>query len=229
MELTTVRVGDEETETIAVESEDPRSVATLVGRLGFPLRPNVSMPRGLEQLARRSAPRYAVIDVGTNSVKLHLAERARDAGWKTIVDRSEITRLGEGLEETGEPQPEPMRWTLGAIVAMVSEARRSGARTIAAVGTAWMRMASNADELVERVRSGTGVEIEVISGEEESRLAYLAVKAGVGVSAGRIVVFDTGGGSSQFTFGRGELVEERFSVNVGAVGARRSVSASTGQ
>ena len=218
VELTTVRVGDEETETIAVESEDPRSVAALVGRLGFPLRPNVSMPRGLEQLARRSAPRYAVIDVGTNSVKLHLAERARDAGWKTIVDRSEITRLGEGLEETGELQPEPMRRTLGAIVAMVSEARRSGARTIAAVGTAWMRMASNADELVERVRSGTGVEIEVISGEEESRLAYLAVKAGVGVSAGRIVVFDTGGGSSQFTFGRGELVEERFSVNVGAVG-----------
>ena len=218
VELTTVRVGNEQDQTIAVESEEPRSVAALVRRLGFPLRPNVSMPRGLEQLARRSAPRYAVIDVGTNSVQLHLAQRAREAGWKTIVDRSEITRLGEGLEETGELQPEPMRRTLGAIAAMVSEARRRGARTIAAVGTAWMRIASNADEFVERVRSRTGVEIEVISGEEDSLLAYLAVKAGVGVSAGRIVVFETGGGSSQFTFGRGELVEEWFSVNVGAVG-----------
>ena len=80
-----------------------------------------------------------------------------------------------------------------------------------------MRIASNADEFVDRVRNRTGVEIEVISGEEESRLAYLAVKAGVGLAAGRMVVFDTGGGSSQFTFGRGERVEERFSVNVGAV------------
>jgi exopolyphosphatase / guanosine-5'-triphosphate,3'-diphosphate pyrophosphatase len=216
-ELTTVRVGGEQTETIAIESEDPASVAALVQRLGFPLRPNVSMPHGLEQLAQRSAPRYAVIDVGTNSVKFHLAERAPDAGWQTVVDRSEITRLGEGLDETGELQPEPTRRTLEAIAAMVSEARHHGVRSIAAVGTAGMRIASNADEFVERVRSRTGVEIEVISGEEESRLAYLAAKAGIGLSAGRMVVFDTGGGSSQFTFGSGERVEERFSVNVGAV------------
>jgi exopolyphosphatase / guanosine-5'-triphosphate,3'-diphosphate pyrophosphatase len=57
----------------------------------------------------------------------------------------------------------------------------------------------------------------VISGEEESRLAYLAVRAGLGATEGSLVVFDTGGGSSQFTFGRGPQVEERFSVNVGAV------------
>jgi exopolyphosphatase/guanosine-5'-triphosphate,3'-diphosphate pyrophosphatase len=59
--------------------------------------------------------------------------------------------------------------------------------------------------------------VEVISGEEEGRLAYLAVRAGLGVTEGSLVVFDTGGGSSQFTFGRGPQVEERFSVNVGAV------------
>ena len=162
------------------------------------------MPRGLEQLARRSAPRYAVIDVGTNSVKLHLAERRARPSWKTIVDRSEITRLGEGLEETGELQPEPMRRTLGAIAAMVSEARRRGARTIAAVGTAGMRIAANSRR-VRRARSKQrrASTIEVISGEEESRLAYLAVKAGVGARRGTIVVFETGGGSSQFTFGQG--------------------------
>jgi exopolyphosphatase/guanosine-5'-triphosphate,3'-diphosphate pyrophosphatase len=67
------------------------------------------------------------------------------------------------------------------------------------------------------VRDGCGIAIEVISGEEESRLAYLAVKTGLGDVAGSLVVFDTGGGSSQFTFGHGEHVDERFSVDVGAV------------
>jgi exopolyphosphatase/guanosine-5'-triphosphate,3'-diphosphate pyrophosphatase len=57
----------------------------------------------------------------------------------------------------------------------------------------------------------------VISGEEESRLAYLAAKAGLGSNKGSLVVFDTGGGSSQFTFGHDAVVDERFSVDVGAV------------
>ena len=217
VELTTVRVGDAVADTIAVESEDPARVAGLVQRLGFPLRPNTSMPLGLERLARLGVPRVAVIDVGTNSVKFHVAERKPEGGWRTVVDRAEVTRLGEGLDGSGELQPAPMRRTLDAIADMADEARRRGAESIAAVGTAGMRIASNADELVEAVRERTGVGIEVISGEEESRLAYLAVKAGVGLPEGTIVVFDTGGGSSQFTFGTGERVDERFSVDVGAV------------
>ena len=140
-----------------------------------------------------------------------------EGGWTTIVDRSEITRLGEGLDGTEELQPEPMRRTLEAIAGMTDEAHRLGVTAIAAVGTAGMRLASNRDALVEAVRTRTGVEIEVISGEEESRLAYLAVREGVGLGTGSVVVFDTGGGSSQFTFGTGARVSERFSVDVGAV------------
>jgi exopolyphosphatase/guanosine-5'-triphosphate,3'-diphosphate pyrophosphatase len=215
-EQTTVRVGDLEVETIAVESEDAAAVADLVARLGFPLQPNVSMTRGLKELIGFGA-RYAVVDVGTNSVKLYVAERSGDGSWTTVLDRSEITRLGEGLDGTGELQQEPMRRTSEAIAGMVDEARRLGAAEIAAVGTAGMRMASNSDALVGAVRAQTGVEIEVISGEEESRLAYLAVQEGVGLGEGTVVVFDTGGGSSQFTFGTGDRVDERFSVDVGAV------------
>ena len=63
----------------------------------------------------------------------------------------------------------------------------------------------------------TGIRVEVIPGEEESRLAYLAVEAGLGIRGGSLVVFDTGGGSSQFTFGRDGRVDERFSLPVGAV------------
>jgi exopolyphosphatase / guanosine-5'-triphosphate,3'-diphosphate pyrophosphatase len=216
VELTTIRVGDDLADTIAVESEDPASVVAMVTRLGFPLRPNVSVPRGLKRIVRL-AGRYGVIDVGTNSVKFHLAERTAEGEWRTLVDRSEITRLGEGLDGTGELQREPMRRTLEAIGGMADEMRAAGAAEVAAVGTAGLRIASNSDAFVHEVQDKTGVGIEVISGEEESRLAYLAVKAGLGLSAGTIVVFDTGGGSSQYTFGAGDSVEERFSVDVGAV------------
>jgi exopolyphosphatase/guanosine-5'-triphosphate,3'-diphosphate pyrophosphatase len=111
-----------------------------------------------------------------------------------------------------------MRRTAQAIAAMVSEARDqgAGAEQIAAVGTAGLRIAPNAGELIDAVKAETDVEIEVISGEDEARLAYLAVRAGLGPVLGSLVVFDTGGGSSQFTFGHGEQVDERFSVNVGA-------------
>jgi exopolyphosphatase/guanosine-5'-triphosphate,3'-diphosphate pyrophosphatase len=80
-----------------------------------------------------------------------------------------------------------------------------------------MRSARNSDEFIASVRERCGVTVEVIPGEEEGRLAYLAAKAGLGLAEGRVVVFDTGGGSTQFTFGDGADVEEQFSLNVGAV------------
>jgi exopolyphosphatase/guanosine-5'-triphosphate,3'-diphosphate pyrophosphatase len=100
---------------------------------------------------------------------------------------------------------------------MLEEARRHEIRAMAVVGTAGLRMARNAEEVVETIQQRTGIDIEVISGEEEGRLAYLAVRAGLGLDEGSLVVFDTGGGSTQFTFGRGPEVAERFSVEVGAV------------
>ncbi|HEX4526820.1 MAG TPA: hypothetical protein VH108_08795, partial [Gaiellaceae bacterium] len=136
--------------------------------------------------------------------------------WKTIVDRAEVTRLGEGLEDEGKLEDEPIRRTVEAIAAMAEEAKRSGVEEIAAVGTAGLRLAPNRSMLVDAVRERTGIDVEVIPGEEEGRLAYLATRSGLGLGQGSLVVFDTGGGSSQFTFGRGEQVDERFSLNVGA-------------
>jgi exopolyphosphatase / guanosine-5'-triphosphate,3'-diphosphate pyrophosphatase len=162
-------------------------------------------------------PRYAVIDVGTNSVKFHIGERCEDGTWRTVADRAEITRLGEGLEETGEINREAMGRTVSAIVGMAAEAHAQGVAAIAAVGTMGLRTARNREQFIDALRERCGIAIEVISGEEEGRLAYLAVKSGLGVAEGTLVIFDTGGGSTQFTFGRGPVVEDRFSLNVGAV------------
>jgi exopolyphosphatase / guanosine-5'-triphosphate,3'-diphosphate pyrophosphatase len=161
--------------------------------------------------------RYAVIDVGTNSVKLLLAERAGDGRWITIRDRADVTRLGEGLVEGGEISPAAIARTTEAIAAMVADAKADGALAIAAVGTAAFRIASNRDDVVRAIEDRTGVRVEVVSGEEESRLAYLAARDGIGLGEGALAVFDTGGGSTQLTFGHGDRVDERFSVDVGAV------------
>jgi exopolyphosphatase/guanosine-5'-triphosphate,3'-diphosphate pyrophosphatase len=203
--------------TIAVESEDPVAVMAAVRRLGLDSQVNTSYPAGLWARMDDGLQRYAVIDVGTNSVKFHIAERDPGGGWRAIVDRAELTRLGEGLGDQGAIAAEPLERTVAAIADMVEEATRQRVRATAAVGTAGLRIAGNRDQVIAAIRARTGVTVEVISGEEESRLAYLAARAALGATEGSLVVFDTGGGSSQFTFGRGPRVEERFSVNVGAV------------
>jgi exopolyphosphatase/guanosine-5'-triphosphate,3'-diphosphate pyrophosphatase len=162
-------------------------------------------------------PKYAVIDIGTNSVKFNISERRDDGSWQTIVDRAEITRLGEGLQEAGEISSDAMDRTVSAIAAMADEARKNNVAAIAAVGTMGMRTARNSQQFIDAVEQRCGLKIEIVSGDEEGRLAYIAVKSGLGLAQGALAVFDTGGGSSQFTFGHGDTVQERFSLNVGAV------------
>ena len=162
-------------------------------------------------------PAFAVIDVGTNSVKFHIGERHDDGSWSTVVDRAEVTRLGEGIAETGDIAPAAIERTVEAIAGMADEARRHDVAGLVAVGTMGMRSAGNSDAFIAAVRERCGVTIEVIPGAEEGRLAYLAVKAGLGLPAGSLVVLDTGGGSTQFTFGRGDAVDEQFSLDIGAV------------
>lgn len=216
-ELTTLSANGRQTKTVAAETEDPNAVLAAVERLGMSGYVNMSYNRGLRCLLGLAPVRYAVVDIGTNSVKFHIGEQHPDGSWTRLVDRAEVSRLGEGLDETGEVQPEPLERTVSAVAGMVAEAREHDVLAIAAVGTAALRIATNSSEVTNRIRERVGVPVEVVSGEEESRLAYLAVSAGVGTAEGAIVVFDTGGGSTQFTFGRGGEVDERYSINVGAV------------
>lgn len=87
-------------------------------------------------------PVFAVIDVGTNSVKFHIGERSADGRWTSMVDRAEVTRLGEGFGETTVITPAALARTVGAIQGMVTEARRHGVMSIAAVGTAGIPIAA---------------------------------------------------------------------------------------
>ena len=209
-ELTEIRTKEGFTRTIAVEAEDPALVIAAVRDLGLESAPAMGVARGLKALVGWGARRSAVIDVGTNSVKFQLAQQGTE-GWTPVLDRAEVTRLGEGLEATGELGAAPIERTADAVAGMVAEARSGGAARIIAVGTAGLRSASNRARFLAAVRERCGVEVEVISGDEEARLAYLGATSGLRLH-GSPAVFDSGGGSSQFTFG-----DERFSVDVGAV------------
>ena len=178
----------------------------------------MSYPVGLRGVLEGRPERYAVIDAGTNSVKFDVAERSPDgtpapgrrpggAHAARRGPRSDRRDLGRG--DRRGPRTPSRAWS----------PRRDelGARALVAVGTAGLRIARNGADVVAAIRERTGVEIEVISGEEESRLAYIAVLAGLGLKDEPVVVFDTGGGSTQLTFGHGTRVDERFSVEVGAV------------
>ncbi len=217
-EVTDMQVDGRHVRTIAVESDDHDLVLATLRDLGARPLPNVSVPRALKRELGVGPRRFAVIDVGTNSVKLLLAERpSRDGSWRELVDRSEVTRLGEGLARSGRLQPQATARTIDAIEGMAIDAWRQGAERIAAVGTAGLRVAGNTADFLEALAARCGIRLEVISGEEEARLSFLAAASAGERVAGPLVVFETGGGSTQFTFGRDERVLEQFSVQVGAV------------
>ena len=203
--------------TVAVESTDARAVVAAVASLSLADYRNIDYQEGLAELLEDRNPRYAVIDAGTNSIKFHMGELEADGSWRTVADRAAIVRLGEGVDHRGRISGEAEARAVEAIAGMADEAARADSLAIAAVGTEVFRQATNASEVIEAIRTRTGVRIQPLSGEEEGRLAYVAVRAGLGRVTGSLVVFDTGGGSSQFTFGSGTTVDERFSVPVGAV------------
>jgi exopolyphosphatase/guanosine-5'-triphosphate,3'-diphosphate pyrophosphatase len=222
-EVTDVSVDGTAVRTIAIESEDGDAVVAAVAAMGLADYLNTDYGKGLAAVLDGTTDRFAVIDVGTNSVKFHVGERVPGAagaagpgGWRRVVDRAEVTRLGEGVDDGGAISEAALDRTADAISAMADEAKANGARAIAIVGTAVFRIASNADQAIARIRERSGLNLQVVSGEEESRLAYLATSSSIPSVSGTTVVFDTGGGSSQFTFGRRGQVSDRFSVNVGA-------------
>lgn len=217
VELTEMVAEGRTASTVAVESPDPRLVSRTISRLGLDGRTNVCVPRGLKSMLDWGPRRFAVVDVGTNSTKFAMGRRDAGGVPRIEVDTAVVTRLGEGMAAAGELTRPSMDRTVDAIADLVHEARRGGPLDIVAVGTAGLRQASNREALVAAVHSRCGVVVEVISGREEARLAYLAAVSSLSPTGDRLLVFDSGGGSSQFTFGSADRIEEQFSVDVGAV------------
>lgn len=159
---------------------------------------------------------YAILDIGTNSIKFFLFS-VEDGKATTIIDSNNISRLGEGLQKTGKISDEAMDRNIKVLGEFISEAKKQGADEITAVGTMCLRTATNSDIFVKRALDELNLKISVIPGEEEARLSYLAVLSTIGKTNKNVVVFDTGGGSTEFIFGKGTALNDRISLNLGAV------------
>lgn len=159
--------------------------------------------------------RAAIIDIGSNSIKLLVGEG--DGTVRTIAEKSEVARLGEGLWKSGVLSAAAMERSAEVVARFARQARENGAEKIVSVGTMALRSAGNSGDFVKMVRELCGVEVQIIPGEEEARLSYLAVLSGLSIPDGDMVIFDTGGGSTEFIFGKGTELTKRFSVNLGAI------------
>lgn len=137
----------------------------------------------------------AALDVGSNTIRL-LVARFDDGSLRTIRDESEFVRLGLGVDTTGELNPGREQAALQAIQRLAATARELGAEKLLAIATSAVRDARNGEAFVQRVRETTGIEIRIISGEEEARLTFLGASSGIPLAGGTIVV-DLGGGSAE--------------------------------
>ena len=135
-----------------------------------------------------------VIDVGTNSVRSIVVEIPVGGPYRVVDDERDMTRLGEGLELSGLMTEEAMARTLSAISTMWRIGSRLGVEQVRAIATEAVRRASNGVSFVARVRKELGLELEVVSAEEEGRLVWLSASV-LATHAGLAVAVDVGGGS----------------------------------
>ncbi|MBN1634149.1 MAG: Ppx/GppA family phosphatase [Ignavibacteria bacterium] len=170
------------------------------------------MPEKIIQTGKR----YATVDVGSNSILLYIAKKNVSGHFTGILDKSEITRLGKGLYRTAILSNDSIQKSISVLKNYKKICDAYNVIEINAVGTMALRMAKNSDEFIEQVKKETGIKIEIISGEEEARLSYIAVKTGFGIKE-KTLIFDTGGGSIEFIYCNDAGVTKKFSVNIGAV------------
>jgi len=163
--------------------------------------------------------RLAAVDVGTNSVLLLVAERTSDGVVRPVREEADITRLGRGVDRTGVLSPEGMDATLEVLSRFAALARTDGARALVVTATSAARDARNGAEFLSRVRERTGTNVEILSGDEEARLSYLAVAQDFAAEAGEagLLAIDVGGGSTEFVHGREREILFRQSLDIGSV------------
>lgn len=169
--------------------------------------------------------RFAAIDVGTNAVKVLVADREErtqpgaGAEWRLVHERSEVTRLGRGVDRTGELSEESVEATVEAIGSMAEEAREQGAEEVVAVGTSAARDARNGRDFLEAVQTRTGITLEILSGAQEAELCFRAVWNDFGRFPPRATVaIDVGGGSTEVIYGNPDgAIAYRHSFDLGSV------------
>jgi exopolyphosphatase/guanosine-5'-triphosphate,3'-diphosphate pyrophosphatase len=173
-------------------------------------------PRAAGDRGARPAERRAVVDVGTNSVKLLVADVA-GASVVPVLEDARQTRLGRDFYDTHRLQPEAMARTARAVRAFARRARTLGATRLRVVATSAARDARNAAALVQEIERACGVRPEILSGEQEAEWAFRGAMTDRRLAREPVLLLDVGGGSTEFILGHGDAVHFRRSYPLGAV------------
>jgi len=162
--------------------------------------------------------RLATIDLGTNTVRLLIADvEPGRAGWRIVEQDQRVTRLGEGLARAGRLGDAPAARTRATVVEYVERARRRDAVRIRIVATSAVREAVNGADFARELGAATGETVSVVSGDDEARLTLRGVLHGLPVLSGVTLALDIGGGSTEYILARDGALAVSTSLRLGVV------------
>ncbi|HKH07704.1 MAG TPA: Ppx/GppA phosphatase family protein [Agromyces sp.] len=160
--------------------------------------------------------RLGVLDVGSNTVHLLVVDAHPGARPIPTASHKSVLRLMRYLDDDGSISPEGVDAILTAVRDQVALARDAGIEEFLAFATSAIREATNGEEVLARVEAEAGVHLSVLSGDDEARITFLAVRRWYGWSAGRVLLFDIGGGSLEIAQGVDEVPDVALSLPLGA-------------
>jgi exopolyphosphatase / guanosine-5'-triphosphate,3'-diphosphate pyrophosphatase len=161
--------------------------------------------------------RLAAIDIGTNSIRLIVAEPLRGGNYRILDEEKEATRLGEGLSKTGRLDPQAIEKSLAALRRMKQIAEGFQITELKTIATCAVREATNGQEFCRRALDELGIDIEVIGAKQEALFAFASVQRAFDLSNQHVAVVDIGGGSTEIVLALGNLVEAVYTTQLGAV------------
>jgi len=172
----------------------------------------------MEAIVKTAGRVVGFVDIGTNAVRLLVVRINPNFSYTIVSQEKEVVRLGEEEFKDNTLKPEAMERAIFVCGKFADLARTYGANEIIAVGTSAIREAKNQSDFLQRLRNETGLNVQVISGEDEARLIYLGVSSGIDIGEEKAIFVDLGGGSTEIAIGN---QHECFYINSLRLGAIR--------
>lgn len=161
--------------------------------------------------------RLAAIDIGTNSIRMIVAEGMRSGGYRVLDDEKDPTRLGRNLATTGRLDPEAIEASIQALRRMSQIVGGYQVRDLRAIATCAVREAADGEEFCRRVHDEIGLKIEIVSADEEARLAFYGVQRSFDLEHTNAAIVDIGGGSTEIVLASNKIIESIYTTPLGAV------------
>jgi exopolyphosphatase / guanosine-5'-triphosphate,3'-diphosphate pyrophosphatase len=142
--------------------------------------------------------KVAILDLGTNTFNLLIAETSMKGNFSVLENKKIPVKLGEGKISHGEIPPEAIKRGIGAINSHYSLIRKHNVKIIRAFGTSALRTSKNGIDFLNKIKTNTGIEVQIISGEKEAELIYYGVRQTLNLDKEKFAILDIGGGSDEF-------------------------------